>query len=32
MERHKCQYEVLNAHNPNGETGQHWENRSACDP
>ena len=25
MERHKLQYEVLNAHNPNGETGQHWE-------
>ena len=25
MERHKRQYEVLNHHNPNGETGQHWE-------
>ena len=25
MERHKLQYEVLNQHNPNGETGQHWE-------
>ena len=25
MERHKLQYEVLNSHNPNGETGQHWE-------
>ena len=25
MERHKLQYEVLNHHNPNGETGRHWE-------
>ena len=25
MERHKLQYEVLNNHNPNGETGQRWE-------
>ena len=25
MERHKLQYKVLNQHNPNGETGQHWE-------
>ena len=25
MERHKLQYEVLNAHNPNGETGQNWD-------
>ena len=25
MERHKLQYEVLNQHNPNGETGQLWE-------
>ena len=25
MERHKLQYEVLNQHNPNAETGQTWE-------
>ncbi len=25
MERHKLEYEVLNDHNPNAETGQHWE-------
>ena len=25
MEGHKRQYEVLNQHNPDGETGQHWE-------
>ena len=25
MEGHKLQYEVLNQHNPGGETGQHWE-------
>lgn len=25
MERHKRQYEVLNRHNPNAETGQQWE-------
>lgn len=25
MERHKLQYEVLNRHNPNGETGERWE-------
>ena len=25
MERHKLQYEVLNEHNPNAETRQHWE-------
>ena len=25
MERHKLQYEVLNRHNPNAETGQQWE-------
>ena len=25
MERHKLQYEVLNEHNPYGETGQQWE-------
>ena len=25
MERHNLQYEVLNAHNPDGETGQDWD-------
>ena len=25
MERHIRQYEVLNHHNPDGETGQHWK-------
>ena len=25
MEQHKLQYEVLNHHNPNSETGQDWE-------
>ena len=25
MERHKLEYEVLNDHDPNAATGQHWE-------
>ena len=25
MERHKLQYEMLNDHNPNAETGRHWD-------
>ena len=32
MSPHKIHYEVLNAHNPDGETRQHWEVEAHATP